>query len=81
MPDGHHDTDFPQMWCAAAFGVQAELIAADPRRFYRPAYVGHRGWLGVRLDRDPDLDELAELCVDAYRAIAPKTLLARLDQG
>ena len=80
MPDGHHDTEFPQMWCAAPYGAQAELIAADPRRFFRPPYVGHRGWLGVRLDRDPDHGEIAELCLDAYRAIAPKTLLARLDQ-
>jgi hypothetical protein len=81
MPDGHHDTDFPQMWCAAPVGGQDELIAADPRRFFKPPYVGHRGWVGVRLDRDPDWAEIAEVCVDAYRTIAPKTLLARLDAG
>jgi hypothetical protein len=81
MPDGHHDTEFPQMRCAAPAGTQQELIAADPRRFFRPPYVGHRGWVGVRLDRDPDWDEIAEVCLDAYRTIAPKTLLARLDAG
>jgi hypothetical protein len=76
---GHHDVGFPHLWCAAPAGTQAELIAADPRRFFRPPYVGHRGWLGVRLDRDPDWAEIAELCEDAYRVVAPKTLVARLD--
>ncbi|MFC4072739.1 MmcQ/YjbR family DNA-binding protein [Actinoplanes subglobosus] len=80
-PDGHHDHDFPHLWCAAPPGAQAELIAADPARFFRPPYVGHRGWLGVRLDRDPDWSEMAELCTDAFRAVAPKSLLTRLDQA
>jgi hypothetical protein len=79
MADGHHDNHFPHFWCAAPPGAQQELIAADPRRFFRPPYVGHRGWLGVRLDRDPDWTEIAELCTDAYRAVAPKSLLVKLD--
>ena len=79
--DGHHDNAFPHLWCAAPAGAQAELVAADPERFFRPPYVGHRGWLGVRLDRDPDWAEIAELCEDAYRTVAPKTLSARLDAG
>jgi hypothetical protein len=78
-PDGHHDNDFPHLWCAAPPGEQAALIAADPERFFRPPYVGHRGWLGVRLDREIDWTEIAELCIDAYRAVAPKQLLQRLD--
>jgi hypothetical protein len=68
--DGHHDNRFPHLWCAAPDGAQQELIAADPRRFFRPPYVGHRGWLGVRLDRDPDWAEIAELCADAYHHVA-----------
>jgi hypothetical protein len=80
MMDGHHETEFPQMWCAAGYGVQGELIAEEPRRYFRPPYVGHRGWVGVRLDRGAGADEIAELCVDAYRVVAPKTLVARLDQ-
>ena len=76
---GHHEDRFPTVWCAAPPGAQAELIAADPERFFRPPYVGHRGWLGVRLDGDPDWAEIAELCEDAYRQIAPKTLVTRLD--
>jgi hypothetical protein len=77
--DGHHDLDFPHLWCAAPPGAQPELIASDPRRFFRPPYVGHRGWLGMRLDRDPDWAEVAELCRDAYRVVAPKTLVRQLD--
>jgi hypothetical protein len=76
---GHHDIEFPHLWCAAPAGAQAELIASDPGRFFRPPYVGHRGWLGVRLDRDPDWGEIAELCEDAYRTIAPARLVAQLD--
>jgi hypothetical protein len=77
--DGHHDHGFPHLWCAAPPGAQEELVAADPERFFRPPYLGHRGWLGVRLDGEPDWDEIAELCQDAYRAVAPKTLVRRLD--
>ena len=78
--DGHHDNDFPHLWCAAPPGAQQELAAAEPARFFRPPYVGGRGWIGVRLDRDPDWDEIAELCRDAYRAIAPARLTALLDR-
>jgi hypothetical protein len=76
---GHHDTEFPHLWCAAAEGVQGELIASQPARFFRPPYVGHRGWVGVRLDGTVDWAEVAEVCEDAYRLIAPKRLVAELD--
>ena len=77
--DGHHDHDFAHLWCAGQPGAQAELAAADPDRFFRPPYVGHRGWIGVRLDGDLDWAEIAELCQDAYRAVAPARLIALLD--
>ena len=76
--NGHHANGFPHLWCAAPPGAQAELIAATPDRFFRPPYVGGRGWLGVRLDGDVDWAEIAELCEDAYRVIAPPRLVARL---
>lgn len=76
---GHHDNDFPHLWCAAPPGVQGELIAEAPERFFRPPYVGHRGWVGVRLDGAVDWTEIAELCADAYRTVAPATLVRRLD--
>jgi YjbR len=68
--DGHHDNHFPHLWCASVLEEQQELIAADPARFFRPPYVGHRGWVGVRLDTGPDWAEIAELCQDAYQVIA-----------
>jgi hypothetical protein len=78
-PDGHHDHDFPHLWCAAPPGAQEHQVAAQPDRFFRPPYVGGRGWLGVRLDRDVDWGELAQLCEDAFRSVAPRKLVAGLD--
>jgi hypothetical protein len=80
LADHHHDDRFG-FWCAAPPGTQEALVAADPERFFRPPYVGHRGWLGVYLDVDVDWDEIAEIVADAYRTVAPKRLVARLDAG
>jgi hypothetical protein len=77
--DGHHEDQFPHLWCAAPPGAQHELIASAPGRFFRPPYVGGRGWIGVRLDRDADWTEIGELCREAYRAVAPARLVALLD--
>ncbi|MBV9292774.1 MAG: MmcQ/YjbR family DNA-binding protein, partial [Frankiales bacterium] len=51
-----------------------------PERFFRPPYVGHRGWVGMRLDGDVDWAEVTEICTDAFRCVAPKRLVAVLDQ-
>ncbi|GAA3825167.1 MmcQ/YjbR family DNA-binding protein [Sphaerisporangium flaviroseum] len=76
--DHHHD-DRLAFWCAAPPGVQEALVAESPDRFFRPPYVGHRGWLGVYLDVPADWDEISEIVTEAYRLIAPKALAARLD--
>jgi hypothetical protein len=76
--DRHHD-DRLAFWCAAPDGTQRTLVASDPERFFVPPYVGQRGWLGVRLDVEVDWDEIAEIVEDAYRAVAPKKLVAELD--
>jgi hypothetical protein len=78
-PVGHHDHTFPHFWCAAAIGVQDELVTTEPDRFFRPPYVGGRGWLGVRLDGEIDWEEIGVVCEEAFRAIAPKKLIASLD--
>lgn len=78
-PEGHHDRDFPHMWCAAPDGAQEELIAASPARIFRPPYVGSRGWIGVRLDGRIDWVMVEALCEDAYRTVAPSRLVARLE--
>jgi hypothetical protein len=77
--EGHHDNAFPHLWCAAGPGVQEVLIKAEPEHFFRPPYVGHRGWVGVRLDREVGWDEVDEVCQDAFRAVAPRRLVAELD--
>jgi hypothetical protein len=74
----HHD-DRLAFWCAAAEGSQAAHIDADPERYFRPPYVGVRGWLGAYLDVPVDWDDIADLVEDAYRVVAPKTLVASLD--
>ena len=82
MYANHHHDDVLAFWCAAPDGAQEALIAADPERFFRPPYVGHRGWLGVRLDVTPiDWDQIGDLVTAAYRVVAPKRLVAELEQG
>jgi hypothetical protein len=56
------------------------MVGSEPDRFFRPPYVGGRGWLGVRLE-DVDDGELAALCEDAYRVVAPATLVKLLPSG
>jgi len=76
----HHHGDRLSFWCAAPPGAQAELVETEPDRFFRPPYVGGRGWLGVYLDVPVDWDEIADIVEDAYRVIAPKTLVAQLSR-
>jgi len=77
--DHHHDDRFG-FWCAAPAGVQQELVEQEPERFFRPPYVGHRGWLGVYLDvADIDWGEIAAIVREAYRTIAPPKLAALVD--
>jgi len=71
----HHGDGRIAVWCAAPDGLQEMLVEADPERFFRPPYVGHRGWLGVRLDRGFDRDELTGILEDAFAVVAPPALL------
>lgn len=75
MYSDHHHDDRVGFWCAAPPGAQEVLIFSDSERFFRPPYVGHRGWIGVRLDVPGiDWDEARMLVTDAYCCIAPKKL-------
>jgi hypothetical protein len=71
----HHGDGRFAIWCAAPAGMQAMLVEADPERFFVPPYVGHRGWLGFRLDRALDWNELAGIAEDAYTEVAPARLV------
>lgn len=70
--DHHHGAPHHAVWLAAPPGDQEALIAAEPGRFFRPPYVGHRGWIGVVLDGDPDWDGVAELIGAAWAEGAPR---------
>jgi hypothetical protein len=77
--DNHHGDGRLAFWCPAPPGVQEAMVTEEPERFFRPPYVGPSGWLGVRLDRDPDWDEITGIIEEAYRKVAPKRLVALLD--
>ena len=68
--DDHHGDGRRAIWCAAPPGNQELLVQADPARFFRPPYVGHRGWLGVLLHGTTDWDEIAGIVEDAYATVA-----------
>ena len=75
MDDHHGDGRFA-LWCAAPEGMQHALVEGDPDSYFVPPYVGHRGWIGVRLDRALPWEEIAGAIEDAWLEVAPKRLVA-----
>ena len=69
------------VWCKAPPGSQQVLVGADPDTFFVPRYVGSKGWVGMRLDREPDWDEVAVVVTRSYGLVAPKRLAAKLKAG
>ncbi|HEY6738866.1 MAG TPA: MmcQ/YjbR family DNA-binding protein [Actinopolymorphaceae bacterium] len=68
--DRHHD-DRVAFWCAAPEGIQQLFVENEPHRFFRPPYVGGRGWLGVYLDIDDvDWERIEEIVADAHEVVA-----------
>lgn len=78
--DDHHGDGIVGIWCPAFPGVQEEMVESEPDRFFRPPYVGPSGWLGVRLDRDVDWDEVRGIVTESYRKVGPRTLVRLLDE-
>ncbi|MTV24110.1 MmcQ/YjbR family DNA-binding protein [Nitriliruptoraceae bacterium ZYF776] len=79
LTDDHHGDGRLAVVCAAPPGAQEELVATEPDRYFRPPYVGHRGWIGLRVDLDPDWDEVDAVVTAAYRCVAPATLVRQLE--
>ena len=73
--DDHHGDGRLAIWCAAPRGCRRRWWAASLTDYFRPPYVGHRGWLGVHLNRGLDWNEIAGAIEDAYGVIAPKSLV------
>jgi len=73
----HHGDGIVAVTCKALPVDNAALVAAQPDRFYLPAYIGPRGWVALRLDVGKvDWDEVRELVLGGYRLVAPKRLAA-----
>jgi hypothetical protein len=71
----HHGAGHDSLWCAAPVGVMEIMVRSDPEKFFRPPYVGTKGWVGIRLDAVDDA-ELRSLVVQSYCEVAPKKLQA-----
>jgi hypothetical protein len=77
--DNHHGDGKVALVCKVPTGDNADMAAADPARFYLPAYLAVNGWVALRLDVGAiDWELVAELATDSYRLIAPKRLAAQL---
>jgi predicted DNA-binding protein (MmcQ/YjbR family) len=71
MIDGHHhDSPHLSVWLPQSFDAQETLIGSDPDRYFKPAYVGVKGWVGVVLDTKPDWELVARLVRDSYLRVA-----------
>ncbi|MEP6717164.1 MAG: MmcQ/YjbR family DNA-binding protein [Terriglobia bacterium] len=69
--DNHHDDGHVAVMVPAPGGFQEALIAASPRKYYRPPYVGVRGWIGIEL-RHVDDEELASHVTGGWKLISAK---------
>ncbi len=77
--NNHHGDQIVSVCCKALPGDNQRLIEANPRKFYLPAYIGPRGWVGLRLDLPTvDWQEVKELIHGSYELTAPKKLQAIL---
>ena len=74
--DRHHGDERTALWFAAPPGAQEALVGSG--RYFRPPYVGYRGWVAVALDARTDWHELEDLLCDAYVHVAPPKLMARI---
>lgn len=76
--DHHHGAEHISVWLPAGLGAQEALIDSNPKRYFRPPYVGASGWVGVVLDTRPDWAAVAWLVEQAFRLVAHPRLAAQL---
>ena len=76
-----HGAEHLAVWLPAPLGEQEAMVFTDPVHFFRPPYVGPRGWVGVRIDRELDWTIVAKLVGHAYRLVAPPRLRDALETG
>lgn len=76
----HHSDGRVAVWVKSTFDEQELRVESDPETFFVPPYVGPSGWVGMRLDRNPDWDVVEELLEEGYRLVAPKRAIAALEE-
>ena len=80
--EDHHGDGRVALACKAEAGENAVLVASDPARFFMPAYIGPRGWVGLWLDLpDVDWNEVEELAAESYRLTAPERVWTEYGRG
>jgi len=79
--DNHHGDGRLALWCAAPPGAQELWLQLAPDYFFRPPYMGPFGWVGIRLDREADWDEVTRVVEDAYVKQAPRRLVIAAGLG
>lgn len=77
--NNHHNDGHIAVWVPAQPGLQEMLISNSPEKFFKPPYVGVRGWVGIELDRISD-EELDYYLREAWQLIAPKRSKVRLQR-
>lgn len=77
--NNHHNDGHVAVWIPVPEGAQMGLIEAAPEKFFRPPYVGHRGWVGIELS-EMDTEELTHHIRTAWRLLAPKRLRSVLEK-
>ena len=75
--NNHHDDGHVAIWLPVPSGMQEVLIASHPEMYFKPPYVGVRGWVGIELENIGDAD-LRFHIQTAWSLIAPKRLTARV---
>ena len=71
--NNHHHDGHIAVWLPVPPSFQEGLIENAPQVFFKPPYVGVRGWVGIELDRITDAD-LQMYITMAWELIAPKRL-------
>jgi len=75
--DNHHGDGIVSVCVKTRLGESADLARQRPSQFYLPAYIGPRGWVGVRLDVPKvSWKDVAAFIASSFAIVAPKTLAA-----